>query len=147
MVMDTKKETHKSFFTGIEKMGPVINPGSTTHENGRLVIRGMLQQAQDDGSDPRVSGDLTIEANAYFDSSTLSGPMWGTFFLENKVGKWLCAWTGERTARGESSIEAWGLGALGFAGLKAHWNYGRQDPDPNAPFAIKGYITEAAGEL
>jgi hypothetical protein len=125
-------------------MGAIISPGSTTQENGRLIIRGMVQQAQDDVIDSRLSGDLTIEVNAFFDASTLSGPMWGTFILENKDGKWLCAWIGRRTAQGASMLEAWGYGVEEYEGLIAHWNYARQDPDPNAPFAIKGTITEVS---
>jgi hypothetical protein len=138
--MITKKENPKISFTGIEQMGAVVNPGSTAHENGRLIIRGMVQQAQDSVTDPRLSGDLTIEVNAWFDAATFSGPMWGTFIMENKNGKWLCAWIGQRTAEGKSTLEAWGYGIDRYEGLTAHWNYVRQDPDPNAPFSIDGYV-------
>ncbi len=140
--MLAKKETHKISFTGTEQIGAIMNPGSTTQENGRLIIRGMVQQAQDDTSDSRLSGDLTIEVNAWFDASTFSGPMWGTFILENKTGKWLSAWIGQRTAQGVSTLDAWGYGVDGYEGLMAHWKYVRQNPDPNAPFTIKGYLTK-----
>ena len=139
-LMDNK--AHKLPFAGTETMGAVMTPGSTTQENGRLIIRGMVQQAQDAVTDPRVSGDLTIEVNAYFDASTFSGPMWGTFILENNRGKWLCAWIGQRTAQGDSTIDAWGYGVGEFEGLMAHWNYARQNLDPNSPFAIQGYISK-----
>lgn len=141
--MRTKKETHRISFTGIERLGSVINPGSTTQENGRLIIRGMVQQAQDDVTDPRLSGDLTIDVNAWFDASTFSGPMLGTFILENKNGKWLCAWIGRRTPNGGSTLEAWGVGLDQYDSLQAHWNYTRQNPDPNAAYTIKGYILQA----
>ncbi len=138
--MITKEETQRTPFTGTERMGAVINPGSTSQEYGRLIIRNMVQEAQDQVSDPRLSGDLTIEVNAWFDASTLSGPMWGTFVLKNDGGKWLCAWIGHRTAEGFSAIDAWGCGVDAYDGLMAHWNYARQSPDPTAPFSVVGYI-------
>jgi len=140
--MTTEIDTLKVSFEGIERMGAVINPGSTTQENGRFIIRGMFQQAQDEVTDPRLSGDLTIEVNAWFDGATFSGPMWGTFILENNGGKWLSAWIGQRTAAGVSTLEAWGNGIDGYEGLLAHWNYVRQNPDPNAPFTVNGYVTK-----
>lgn len=145
--MRTKKETHRISFTGTERLGAVINPGSTIQENGRLIIRGMVQQAQDDVSDPRLCGDLTIDANAWFDVTTFSGPMWGTFILENKSGKWLCAWIGQRTSNGVTTLEAWGYGVDEYDSLQAHWNYTRQNPDPNAVFTIKGYIMEGRSDF
>jgi len=140
------KRADKIPFTGTETLGAIIDPGSTTQENGRLVIRGMVQQAQDNVTDPRVSGDLTIEINAYFDASTFSGPMWGTFILKNNGGKWLCAWIGQRSVKGVSTLDAWGYGADGYEGLMAHWNYVRHSSDPNDPFTIKGYTSNSTFE-
>ena len=39
-------------FTGTETMGAVMNPGSTTQGNGRLIIGGLVQQAQGAVTDP-----------------------------------------------------------------------------------------------
>ena len=140
--MSADQQLHKMPFTGIEQPGAVINPGSTSQEGGRTIIRNMVQQAHDDASDPRVSGDLTIEVNAWFDASTFSGPMWGTCVLKNDAGKWLCAWIGQRTPQGVSTLEGWGLGVEAYDGLMAHWNFLRQNPDPNAPYGFEGYIVK-----
>ncbi len=138
--MIMKEASEKIPFTGTERMGAVIDPGSTSQEHGRLIIRNMVQEAQDEVTDPRLRGDLTIELNAWFDASTLSGPMWGTFVLKNDNGKWLCAWIGQRTVQGASALEAWGYGVDAYDGWMARWRYARQDPDPTAPCVIEGYI-------
>ncbi len=138
--MITKEDTREMPFTGTERMGAVIDPGSAVQEEGRLIIRNMIQQAQDEATDPRLSGDLSIELNASFDASTLAGPMWGTFVLKNNQGRWLCAWIGQRTTEGVSTLEAWGQGIDAYDGLMAHWSYVRRDANPSAPFAIEGSI-------
>jgi hypothetical protein len=138
--MATKEEARKLPFTGSERMGAILDPGTRAQEGRWLIILNMVQQARDDASDPRLSGELTIEVNAWLDAATLAGPMWGTFIIKNSAGRWLCAWIGKRTAEGTSSLEAWGYGAEGYAGLMAHWKHLRPNPDPNAPSSIKGYI-------
>ena len=140
--MREEQAATRAAFTGTEQMGAVLSPGSTAQEGGRLIIRNMIQQARDVATDPRVSGGLTIEVNAWFDTATMSGPMWGTFTLNNDVGKWLCAWIGLRTGEGISTIDAWGYGVEAYDGLMAHWHYERQNPDPAAPFTIEGYIVK-----
>ncbi len=130
----------KSQFTGTEYMGAVINPGTMTQEDGRLKIRGLIQLAQEDTTDDRVSGENTIEINANFDAATFSGTMWGKAHLKNSAGAWSVVWVGKRTTQGHSYIQAWGKGEGAYEGLVASWKYTRLNPDTSAPMDISGSI-------
>ena len=130
-------------FTGVETFGPVIDPGTVTPKGDMLIIRGLVQIAEDANTDPRVSGENIIEINANFVAATFSGPMWGKAHLKNASGEWDVTWVGKRTPEGHSSIRAWGRGEGGYKGLFATWKYTRSNPDPNAPMDISGFILEA----
>ena len=130
-------------FSGTETFGPVVNPGTMVlHDDGRLMIRGLVQMAHDETTDGRVTGEVTIEINANFDAATFSGPMWGTGHVVNAGGEWILTWVGRRTPEGHSTIQAVGRCVGGYAVLQARWNYSRSNPDPNAPMAITGFILE-----
>jgi len=130
-------------FSGTETFGPVVNPGTMAlHDDGQLMIRGLVQMAHDENTDGRVSGDITLVINTNFDAATFSGQMWGTAHLQNAGGEWFISWVGDRTPEGHSDIRAVGRGAGGYAGLQARWNYTRSNPDPNAPMAITGFVIE-----
>ncbi len=130
-------------FSGTETFGPVLNPGTMVlHDDGQLMIRGLVQQAHDENTDGRVTGDITLEINTNFDAATFSGQMWGTAHLKNAGGEWIITWVGRRTPEGHSDIQAVGRGVGGYEGLQARWNYTRSNPDPNAPMAITGFILD-----
>ncbi len=132
-----------SQFSGTETFGPVVNPGTMVlHDDGRLMIRGLVQMAHDETTDGRISGEIALEINANFDAATFSGQMWGTAHLKNAVGEWFVTWVGDRTPAGHSNIRAVGRGAGGYEGLQARWNYTRSNPDPNAPMDITGFVIE-----
>jgi uncharacterized protein YdeI (BOF family) len=129
-------------FTGTEFMGAVIDPGKITQANGKVHIEGMVQLAKEVTTDPRTSGDSTIEINAVLDAKTFAGRMWGTFTIKNSEGEWTGSWTGRKTAKGYSFIQAQGDGKGGYAGLDAKWHYTRLSPDPMGPMEIRGILFE-----
>jgi len=135
------KKPKNVFFSGMETSGEVTDPGWTEMEDGNLLIRGMVQRAQDTTNDERTNGELTIEANACLDPATSWGPLWGTFVLENPGGKWLAAWIGQKKSQGVT-IFAMGYGVGTYEDLMANWTYTRQGEDPNAPFSIHGFIVQ-----
>jgi len=137
--MTNQKRTR---FTGTEFMGPVINPGTTTIKNGKIYLEGMVQLAQDKTSDPRTSGEGTIEINAILDAKTFAGEMWGTFTLKNSGGEWTGSWTGRKNSKGYSFVRGHGEGEGGYKGLSANWRYTRLNPDTMAPMNIRGVISE-----
>jgi len=135
-----KGKKHKNaFFSGVESPGEITTPGQTGTEGDMLLIRGMVQHAQDNTDDSRTQGNLTLEANACLDPATSLGPLWGTFTLENPGGKWLAAWIGQKTARG-TVIHAMGYGMGTYKDLMATWTYTRIGPDPQTPLKIRGFI-------
>lgn len=134
-----KKKQNNVFFSGTGMSGEIIHPGRTDTEGGSLLIRRMVQRAQEITSDDRTNGDLTIETNACLDPATCHGPLWGTFILENSGGKWLAAWIGQKTTRG-ATIYAMGYGVGEYNGLMANWTYTRYREDQHAPFDIHGFI-------
>lgn len=87
--------------TGQWPQGPPCSPGSRFH------VRGLTFLYQEFATDPRMTGDSTVVANANWDGFTNigpgSGPMWGTIRLEVKKGGvktgdvWEGTWEGIRT--------------------------------------------------
>ncbi len=133
------KEPKNVFFHGIETCGEIIDPGLTETDHGNILIRGIIQRAQDITNDERVNGELTIDSNIYLDPPASKGSLWGTFVLQNSRGKWLAAWIGKKTIQGET-IYAMGYGAGIYEGLLANWTYTRSTPDPQTPFHVQGFI-------
>ncbi len=48
--MNSEQAALKATFRGTEQMGAVISPGSTAQEDGKLIIRSMIQQGRGDRS-------------------------------------------------------------------------------------------------
>ena len=140
----------KTYFTGVEvAIGPPTG-GTMKVVDGKLQLRGMVQPAYDTTSDPRTTGDVTIVVNAVW---TLppdpTGPMWGTFRIENKDGAWYGRWQGRRTLEGEdiiSTIQGTCHGSGAYEGLVGKWNYRAVNAHLGNPFEISGYILEPPGE-
>ncbi len=130
-----------SFFAGREIPGETTTPGRREVDAGDVLIRGLVQQAQDVTNDERVCGELTIEANACLDTASGCGPLWGTFILANPAGKWLAAWIGQKTAGGVT-IYATGYGTRAYQGLLANWTYTCLGQGPDTAFEIQGFIVK-----
>jgi hypothetical protein len=130
-------------FTGIETVLSVPDPGESVVIDGKLHINGLVNIVEDVADDPRVSGTSRIVINAIFDlDDNLSGPVWGSYYLENAGGSWSGTATGERTSEGFLYVRMEGHGGGGYRGMSAWWNVERLSPDPLAPAGMYGYILD-----
>jgi hypothetical protein len=70
--------------------GPPVDPGTETFPDGDYHMRGFIVVYNDITDDPRVSGQDTVVANWNFRLVPPpvfgTGPMWGTFHIENAGG-------------------------------------------------------------
>lgn len=139
----------KTYFTGVEELGPATG-GTTKVVDGKVHFRGVVQPGFDTTSDPRTSGEVVIVVNAIWTPPALTGPMWGTFRIENEGGAWDVRWQGERKLVGGnviSTIRATGHGSGGYEGLIGKWSYSGVNAGPGNPFLeISGYILEPQDE-
>jgi hypothetical protein len=133
------KKSDNSFFSGTEILGSLIHPGSVTTENGKTILHGIIQQAQDSTNDERASGDLTIETNTYMDAACTRGLLWGTIVMENPYGKWFAAWIGQKTSQ-VVMIYAMGYGIEAYQGLMANWTYSQPTQHQQNQLNIQGFI-------
>jgi len=92
------------------------NPGRWTYPNGNIHIRGMVNRYSETSTDPRMYGvnEVILNANWHED---YTGPMWGTFWLENDYGGWEGTWAGLMTVQGPR-YNAVGDGFGDYAGMK-----------------------------
>ncbi len=128
-------------FTGTETCVDVPGTGTFTVVDGKLHIRGLIDECTDVMSDPRLSGTTTVVIDAVFDPATnLSGPMWGTYHTGNAGGTWDGRWVGKRTTNGFSFIKAVAHGGGGYAGLHSFSRMERLSPNPADPLTISGYL-------
>ena len=83
---------------GFEPTGDPLQPcppGSRTHTRGLTII------SRVEASDPRVSGNMTIEINSNLDADS-TGPAWGTFSLAlDAGGTWDGTYQGRRVKEGD----------------------------------------------
>lgn len=118
--------------------------------DGKVHFRDLVQLGVDDTNDERTSGAVTIVANAIWTPPALTGPMWGTFRIENSFGVWKGRWQGQRTQEGGdiiSTIQATAHGSGDLDGLIGKWNYRGVNVGPDNPFFdISGYVLEPPGE-
>lgn len=139
----------KSYFTGVEALGPPTG-GTTEVVDGKVHLRDVVQPAFDTTNDPRTSGNVTIVVNAIWALPDLTGPMWGTFRVQNEGGDWYGHWQGHRTLDGEniiSTIQATGHGSGDYEGLVGKWSFTGVNVGPDNPyFEISGYILEPHGD-
>ena len=139
----------KTYFTGVEAaIGPPTG-GTLKVVDGKLHLTGVVQKAYDETNDPRTTGDVTIVVNAVWTLPDLTGPMWGTFRIENEYGAWYGRWQGRRTLEGGeiiSTIQGTCHGSGEYEGLIGKWNYSAVDAHLGYPFKISGYILEPHGD-
>lgn len=139
----------KTYFTGVETIGPASG-GTIKFVDGKVHVRGMIQPGFDVTTDPRTSGEVTIVVNANWTPPDLTGPMWGTFRIENEKGDWYGHWHGKRALVGEdivSTITGTCHGSGDYEGLIGKWNYKGVNVGPSNPyFDISGYILEAPAD-
>lgn len=140
----------KTEFTGVAYTTGLIDEGVRSYPDGNVHVRGLTLLGFDDMSDPRLTGFETIVVNYNMRSAPppvlITGPMWGTSYLENEGGYWDITWTGERDEQGFAYLRAIGHGHGGYEGLKAHYELIRLSPDPNAPYTVTGTIIDTQGE-
>jgi len=130
-------------FTGIETVLSIPDPGESAVIDGKLHITGLVNVVEDIADDPRVSGTSRVVINGILDlDDNLSGPVWGSYYLENAGGSWRGTWTGERTTEGFLYLRMEGHGGGGYRGMSAWWNVERLSPDPLAPASMYGYILD-----
>ncbi len=115
-------------------------------EEGIYQIRNGLSVAMLTTTDPRLNGEYTFTFNADFEFRPepvfVTGPMWGTFLLENEGGTWEGTYTGIRDELGYSFFKYVVTGGGGYEGLKFKMFYKRLDADPSVPAFVAGAITE-----
>src|SRR5512147_881746 len=118
-------------FTGTEILLAIPDTGESVVIDGKLHITGLVNLASDVADDPRVSGTSRVVINAILDlNDNLSGPMWGSYYLENEGGSWRGTWTGKRTSEGFAYIRLESQGRGGYQGMSAWWDVERLSPDP-----------------
>ncbi len=138
----------RTSFTGTEYVGGITDWGKWITDGSKIYIASLTQSSIESASDPRVSGDGTITANAIWDAATWTGPIWGTIHIENNYGSWNGYWQGERSLAGQnvnSSITATAVGSGAYEGLVARWNYTGVNVDQTGQLSMSGFIVEAKG--
>jgi hypothetical protein len=130
----------KTYFTGESCVIADLDGGIPRElGNGKVHITGIEQQARDETSDPRTTGDIHVAINLILDPRTGSGPMWGTVEITNEQGSWSGQWTG-RLDGWASSIRQVAHGSGAYDGLVGYWHYSR--PNPEDCYDVSGYIVE-----
>lgn len=140
-------DARRTYFTGTEQ-ATAFSPGTWITDGSKLYVSGATQSATEMASDPRVSGQAAIGVTAVWDAVTWTGPMWGTFHVENSDGAWDGYWQGERTLSGQdvhSRIAATGVGSGAYEGLVARWTYTGVNVDQTGVLYFTGFIVEAKG--
>ena len=94
-------------FTGEMRPTTFVDPGFTKYPDGKVIIRGMMQNIQfdvtfADGGPDLLSGVGTLESNATADPSTGVGHFWGKLTLtpaaaEALGGVWELSWNAKGT--------------------------------------------------
>lgn len=94
-------------FTGFMQPTAFIDPGFTKYPDGKVIIRGLMQNIQfgvtfDDGGTDLLSGSGILESNATADLSSGIGEFWGKLTLtpaaaEALGGVWELSWHAKGT--------------------------------------------------
>jgi hypothetical protein len=139
----------KTRFTASETWVEDISPGKEwyTGKDGKIYhVRGGESLYAVVATNPDVSGDEFITVNLDMkvvpEPVFITGPMWGTFRIENAGGYWEGTWVGVRDKRGYAYIEYVGSGGGGYAGLKIRVHNQRLNPDWTTPHSWTGYILD-----
>ncbi len=136
-----EKKIH-SYFNGTSTtLLPFLDPGKTiVLPNGKVMIRGLVVETDDEMDDPRVDGIVTwvVNLDVYTDGTD---KRWGTGeLIIPDVGRWIMPYKGWFTPQDGVTYEVDGHGKGEFRGLKAHWTY--RKPIGAAEFTVNGYIIE-----
>ena len=122
--------------------GPPCSPGSRVH------FRGVVLEFDQEATDPRATGRLSVVVNGNFDRwPGASGPFWGSFRQEvAQGGVWEGTWTGERTPTAET-LRAVGHGSGGSVdGLKNEEQLSRSTALAIFPrYSVTGRILQPGG--
>lgn len=133
-----------------------IDPGIQFSDGNRLLIMKAKMTCVDEVSDERLSGNSVLGVNAIWKITEWTGPMWGSYEVENAGGGWTGYWMGERTpftdSDGTKHIRSVLYGAAsgtgGYAGLVARFDFEGVDTlETGSPLVGKGYILEARANL
>lgn len=108
----------KTEFTCKETVLGFSDSGEVTFPDGNMHIRGGILLADEWATDPRLVGDNTIVLNANLGADG-TGPMWGTFRIENEDGGWEGTFAGHF---GGEWYNAVGDGFGDYDGMKMWWN-------------------------
>jgi hypothetical protein len=135
-----------SEFSGTEYWVENLPVGTVSFPGGTFQARGLRSVYRDVVGDPRLSGTSTVRINFSFRPApapaTWTGPLWGTFRLENAGGFWEGSWTGERDADGFLTVRAVGRGGGAYAGQHVRMQIRRPSPDPTAPASLTGTVLD-----
>ena len=106
----------KTEFTCKETL-EIIDPGEVTFPNGNIHIRYSILLADEWATDPRLVGLNTIVLHANLGADG-TGPMWGTFRIENEGGGWEGTFAGHLYEWYRAVADGFGE----YAGMKLFWN-------------------------
>jgi hypothetical protein len=137
----------RTYFSGTEQQ-TIGSYGTWIADGSKLYISGGTLFSTRDATDPRVSGQATINLAAIWDAATWTGPMWGTFHVENSDGAWDGYWQGARTLSGQdvhSHMFATAAGSGAYQGLVARWTYTGVNVHQTGVLDFTGFIVEAKG--
>lgn len=101
--------------TGTEEIYAFLSPGEWTPVDGRIRVRGMMMQYQEEATCPQAAGLNTVVINANWTGNNV-GPMWGTAHSETPYGGggvWEGTWQGKTNADGSSSYRGVSHGISG----------------------------------
>jgi len=138
-------------FTGGEVWVKDISMGKEFFPSeGRYHVREAVSMFALTTTDERVTGDNRVTINWNFklvDSPVfVTGPMWGTFRIDNDGGYWEGTWTGVRDENGYSYFHYVGKGGGGYEGMMIGMYAERLDPDPTAGESFTGFILNPGEE-
>lgn len=124
----------KTYFTETEVNPVVVNPGIWITVGQKMFFTDRSYTADENASDPRLSGKGTIWANGVVEPATGKTTIWGRFRLENEGGAWEGYWRG---INGAAQMTAAGSGD--YAGLLTRWTFAGADASGSH---WEGYIIE-----
>ncbi len=116
-------------------------------DGSKLYFHDMVMTAYDHGSDPRVTGQVTLKMDGMWDPVYQLGPLWAQVWLENANGSWEGWCVGKREFIGNgpdvlSSFEGTMEGKGAYKGLVARYSYFGTNVSSTGVLLAKGYIID-----
>jgi hypothetical protein len=138
----------KTTFTGISRFSSGPEPGVIKLlPNGKILVKGKVNEWYDTASDPRVAGKTIWYINAKIERDG-SRNVWGRgeLIVENGGGLWEMSWHGRISSDFVILDYVYGTGKEGSVkGLVGRWVY-NSIPDSNEPtgfyYQFEGYIVD-----